>query len=218
MTLIYLVRHAQCVGNVEKRLTGCHDYALTKEGKIQAQYLKKYLGNIKFDCVYSSTFRRAIETVKPIADMQGLSVQTYKELSEMDFGSYDGYTWEEVDKLDKTIMHNSKKEIIGIPKQETTKHVQERMMKIIKILAEKNNNKTILICSHGIAIEAFLRGITKVPFNIDSKKYSQNNTSVNIISYNNINEQFTIKKLSEMEHLLVNDKDKKFDVKKVDIA
>lgn len=218
MTLIYLVRHAQCVGNVEKRLTGCHDYALTKEGKNQAQYLKKYLGNIKFDCVYSSTFRRAIETVKPIADMQGLSVQTYKELSEMDFGSYDGYTWEEVDKLDKTIMHNSKKEIIGIPKQETTKHVQERMMKIIKILAEKNNNKTILICSHGIAIEAFLRGITKVPFNIDSKKYSQNNTSVNIISYNNINEQFTIKKLSEMEHLLVNDKDKKFDVKKVDIA
>lgn len=202
MTLIYLVRHAQCIGNVEKRLTGYHDYELTEEGKIQAQNLAEYLRDVKFDCIFSSPFKRTVNTVRPIAEMQGLEIETYRDLSEMNFGSYDGYTWEEVDKLDKTILHNSQKEIMGIPKQEKTEHVQERMMSVIKNLAEENLNKTILICSHGISIEAFLRGISKLPFNVDSKKYSQINTSINIICYNNENGQFEIKELNKTEHLL----------------
>lgn len=202
MTLIYLVRHAQCIGNVEKRLTGYHDYELTEEGKIQAQNLAEYLRDVKFDCIFSSPFKRTVNTVRPIAEMQGLEIETYRDLSEMNFGSYDGYTWEEVDKLDKTILHNSQKEIMGIPKQEKTEHVQERMMSVIKNLAEENLNKTILICSHGISIEAFLRGISKLPFNVESKKYSQINTSINIICYNNENGQFEIKELNKTEHLL----------------
>lgn len=202
MTLIYLVRHAQCIGNVEKRLTGYHDYELTEEGKIQAQNLAEYLRDVKFDCIFSSPFKRTVNTVQPIAEMQGLEIEIYRDLSEMNFGSYDGYTWEEVDKLDKTILHNSQKEIMGIPKQEKTEHVQERMMSVIKNLAEENLNKTILICSHGISIEAFLRGISKLPFNVDSKKYSQINTSINIICYNDENGQFEIKELNKTEHLL----------------
>lgn len=202
MTLIYLVRHAQCIGNVEKRLTGYHDYELTEEGKIQAQNLAEYLRDVKFDCIFSSPFKRTVNTVRPIAEMQGLEIETYRDLSEMNFGSYDGYTWEEVDKLDKTILHNSQKKIMGIPKQEKTEHVQERMMSVIKNLAEENLNKTILICSHGISIEAFLRGISKLPFNVESKKYSQINTSINIICYNNENGQFEIKELNKTEHLL----------------
>lgn len=202
MTLIYLVRHAQCIGNVEKRLTGYHDYELTEEGKIQAQNLAEYLRDVKFDCIFSSPFKRTVNTVRPIAEMQGLEIEIYRDLSEMNFGSYDGYTWEEVDKLDKTILHNSQKKIMGIPKQEKTEHVQERMMRAIKKLAEENLNKTILICSHGISIEAFLRGISKLPFNVESKKYSQINTSINIICYNDENGQFEIKELNKTEHLL----------------
>lgn len=201
MTLIYLVRHAQCTGNVEKRLTGYHDYELTEEGKIQAQNLAKYLENVQFDCIFTSPFKRTIDTVEPIAKKQGLKIETYRDLSEMNFGLYDGYTWEEVDKLDKKILHNDKKEIMGIPKQEKTIHVQERMAQIIKNLVKENCNKTILICSHGISIEAFLRKIAKLPFYIDSKKYSQINTSINIVSYDSETEQFEIKELNKTEHL-----------------
>lgn len=119
----------------------------------------------------------------------------------MDFGIYDGYTWNEVDKIDHKIMHNSKKEIIGIPKQETTKQVQKRMKKIMKKIVKDNPNKTILVCSHGIAIEAFLRGIAKIPFNVESKKFSQGNTSVNIVSYDEKTRKFIIKDISNTNHL-----------------
>lgn len=33
-TILYLVRHTQTIGNVEKRLTGREDYELTFEGKM----------------------------------------------------------------------------------------------------------------------------------------------------------------------------------------
>lgn len=199
MTIIYLVRHAQCVGNVEKRLTGWHDYDLTKEGENQAKSLAKHLKNIKFDTIYASPFKRTINTVKIIADKNNLKINTCKNLSEMNFGSYDGYTWEEVDKIDSTIMHNSKKEIMGIPEQETTKHVQDRMMKTMQKIAEENKGKIILVCSHGISIEAFLRRIDNIPFNKESKKYSQGNTSINIVEY--CDGKFSIKGLNENKHL-----------------
>lgn len=43
MTDVYLIRHAQCIGNIENRLTGKEDYDLTNEGKIQVQLLTEYL-------------------------------------------------------------------------------------------------------------------------------------------------------------------------------
>ena len=201
MTDVYLIRHAQCTGNVENKLTGKGDYDLAEEGKMQVQLLTNYLKNIKFDKVYSSPLKRTIKTIAPIAKLENINIQLSQELEEMDFGIYDGFTWEQVDKLDNKIMHNSKKEIMGIPKQETTKQVQKRMKKIMKRIVKENPNKTILVCSHGIAIEAFLREIAKVPFNVESKKFSQGNTSVNIISYDEKKKKFYIKDLCETKHL-----------------
>ena len=64
----------------------------------------------------------------------------------------------------------------------------------MKKIVKENPNKTILVCSHGIAIEAFLREIAKVPFNVESKKFSQGNTSVNIISYDEKKEKILYKR------------------------
>jgi len=68
-------------------------------------------------------------------------------------------------------------------------------------IAQENPNKTILVCSHGIAIEAFLRSIVQIPFNIESKKFSQKNTSINIVFYDEKSKKFFIKELCETEHL-----------------
>ena len=47
----------------------------------------------------------------------------------------------------------------------------------------------------------FLREIAKLPFNVESKKFSQGNTSVNIISYDEKKKKFYIKDLCETKHL-----------------
>ena len=48
-TKLYIVRHAETIGNIEKRLTGRKDYELTEKGLASTEKLAKRLSNIKFD-------------------------------------------------------------------------------------------------------------------------------------------------------------------------
>lgn len=198
MTNLYIIRHAQSIGNIEKRLTGKQDYKLTKEGTFQVEKLTNKLEKICFDCAYSSTSIRAIDTIKPLVEKSGLKINLIPELREMYFGIYDGYKWEEVNKLNPNIhkMHIKTNEIIGIPKQETTQEVAERMYNVILKIAKDNKNKNILIASHGVAIEAFLRKISGDPFIIKIEEYSQKNASINKVVYNEDRNEFIIEILN----------------------
>ena len=198
MTNIYLIRHAESLGNIEKRLTGRVDYNLTDKGYEQVKVLTEKLKDVHFDVAYSSPFVRTIETIKPIADLNNLDITKENKLSEMYFGIYDGFKWEQVDEIDSSISNNRKQtnEISGIPRQENTKQVENRMYDAILDIINENKGKNILISSHGVAIEAFLRKITGEPFCIKKQEYSQKNTSINIIQYDEQNNKLEIKLLN----------------------
>ena len=202
-TKIYIVRHTQTIGNIEKRLTGREDYELTEIGKEYIKKLEKRLSKIKFDKIYSSTSGRAIKTVEPIAKKQNINIIKTSELCEMYFGIYDGWKWEDVNAVNPKIKQNQieTNEIMGIPNQETTKEVAERMYNIIDKIVKENEGKTILISSHGVAIEAFIRKITNTKFSENKEKNSQKNTSVNIISYDSEKKQYKVELLNDLSHL-----------------
>ena len=143
--------------------------------------------------------------VQKIADINNLQIEQDENLCEMYFGIYDGWKWEDVNNVNPTIKQNQIKvnEIMGIPDQETTKQVEERMTNAITRIARENKGKTILICSHGVAIESFIRGITKQPFNINIEKNSQKNTSVNIINYDFEKNEYEIELLNDISHLML---------------
>lgn len=203
MVNIYLVRHAQSTGNVEKRLTGREEYLLTSDGKKQVEKLTNSLKNVKFEKAYSSPSIRAIDTIKPLAKLNNLEIEINENLSEMYFGIYDGWKWEEVNKINPNIHENHIKtnEIQGILNQETSKQVADRMYKIVSKIVCENIGKTILIASHGVAIEAYLRKITKVPFLHEREEYSQKNTSINVIQYNEEKNEYKLKELNNIKHL-----------------
>ena len=202
-TKIYIVRHTQTIGNIEKRLTGREDYELTEIGKEYIKKLEKRLSKIKFDKIYSSTSGRAIKTIEPIAKKQNINIIKTSELCEMYFGIYDGWKWEDVNAVNPQIKQNQieTNEIMGIPNQETTKEVAERMYNIIDKIVKENEGKTILISSHGVAIEAFIRKITNTKFSENKEKNSQKNTSVNIISYDSEKKQYKVELLNDLSHL-----------------
>ncbi len=195
MTSIFLIRHAECEGNVINALAGRTDFKLTARGKETAEKLVEKLKKYSIDNIYSSPSSRCIETIKPVADYFKLNINICEDLSEKDFGIYDGMTWKEVEKLEPEILDNKQKynEIIGIQGQETTEHVKERMNICMQRIVKENNNKCIAICSHGCAIESFLRSIDHITQKQEKKKYAQKNGSVNVLQYEN--NQFKIIKL-----------------------
>lgn len=204
ITKIYLVRHTQTVGNIEKRLTGRLDYELTDDGKRYVELMTERLKKIKFNNVYSSTTGRTIKTVKTLAELNKKEIIISESLCEMYFGIYDGMKWENVNKINPKIAENHRKtnEIKGIPEQETTEVVANRMYEYIRRVAIENCGGTILIGSHGVAIETFLRKITGEPFLVKIQEYSQKNTTVNIIEYDSELDKFKVVLLNDFSHLV----------------
>ena len=200
-TRIFIVRHTETVGNIEKRLTGRQDYEVTPRGEKLIQKLTTELSNIKFDKIYSSTSGRAIKTVENLAKLNNLVIETKEDLCEMYFGKYDGWKWEDVNRIQPEIKQrqNEINEISGIEEQETMEHVADRMDKCIRNIVQANIGKTILISSHGVAIEAFLRKISGIPFSQEREKFCQYNVAINELEYEN--DKFKVIQLANIDYL-----------------
>ena len=80
LTTFILVRHA------EKAADGTKDPSLTAEGLARAGALAQALSDTPIDAIYSTAYKRAQETVLPVATAKGLPVLAYEA---MDGGQMD---------------------------------------------------------------------------------------------------------------------------------
>ena len=69
-TRVVFIRHAESDRNIKDGKTR----PLTTQGYVDAQRLPEALQGVPLDAVYSSPYRRAVETVQPLARIRGLEV------------------------------------------------------------------------------------------------------------------------------------------------
>jgi len=94
---LYLIRHAQSVGNAESRLQGQRDYPLTPDGERQADALAARLRDAGLAAVYASPLNRTMATAQQIAAACDLPIAQEPRLVEYDFGvAVSGLTWEAI--------------------------------------------------------------------------------------------------------------------------
>jgi len=96
MGRILLIRHGQPNWGDEPRYTGRTDLPLSELGERQAQRLAERLAGERLDAIYSTGMRRTDATAEALARERGLSVQTVAELTELDFGEWEGLTASEI--------------------------------------------------------------------------------------------------------------------------
>jgi 2,3-bisphosphoglycerate-dependent phosphoglycerate mutase len=99
-TTLLLIRHAQAADRDpegELLLSGQVDLALTRQGRLQAERLRRLAARLcPIDAVYSSTLRRAIDTARPLAEELGLLPRAWPTLRESSCGRLDGLSIAEV--------------------------------------------------------------------------------------------------------------------------
>lgn len=87
---LVLVRHGQSEWNVQHRMTGHTDVALTDMGRAQARQIAPHLAQLAvaqpFDTVWSSDLQRAVETATLALGPPRLD----RRLREIDFGNWEG--------------------------------------------------------------------------------------------------------------------------------
>lgn len=86
--LIYFVRHCRAAGQAPEA-------QLTKEGEEQAQELARFFKERKVSHIITSPFTRAIQSIEPTADSQGLQIEIDSRLSERVLSTEDLPDWME---------------------------------------------------------------------------------------------------------------------------
>ena len=95
-TTIVLVRHGETDWNRERRFQGHADTPLNGAGRAQSRDLAERLTAERVTALYTSPLRRAAETANIVGERLGLPIRTSEPMREIDVGSWEGLTIDEV--------------------------------------------------------------------------------------------------------------------------
>jgi broad specificity phosphatase PhoE len=135
MTTLLLVRHGETDWNAAGRLQGQTDRPLNEYGRRQAHELAAQLDGDGIAAIYSSDLVRARDTAEIVASRLGLPVDIDAGLREKDWGTWEGLTGAERDRV----------EFVG----ESTEAHAERVLRALRRIAERHPGERVLVVTHG---------------------------------------------------------------------
>ena len=93
---LILVRHGRTQWNQIGKVQGRTDVPLDEVGREQASLIARRLSTLKVDAIYSSPLSRAYDTAKAIAAFHDCGIRMAQELTEIQFGMWEGKTNQEL--------------------------------------------------------------------------------------------------------------------------
>ena len=142
MTTLLLARHGETDWNRELRIQGSSDIELNELGRRQAHSLAQELTDVDLDAIYASDLSRARATAAAVAAAHGLEVKLDRRLRERSFGSWEGLTREDLEKLPPDSHHDGESDDV----------VRERMLAAVRDIAAAHPGEQVLVVSHGGAL------------------------------------------------------------------
>ena len=158
MVKLILVRHALTVDNQKSRLSGQIDSSISEEGREQIDKITNYLKDFDIDKIYTTTSSRTKDTVKKLSELKSIEIIEKESLKEISFGDFEGLTFDEIkDKYPKEFQDMIEKGYeYKYPNGESLIDSYNRVCIELDNIISNNDNRTILICSHGGTIRNIL--------------------------------------------------------------
>ena len=184
MTEIIIIRHGETEWNQTGRFQGHSDVPLSETGRAQAEALGRNLALDHVDVIYASDLTRALETATPLAARFGLTVTPDPLLRELNFGAWEGQSFNDVNAENPDAMKQfyNDPERAGIPHSEPFPDFQKRVAGRVREIVAEQRGKRIVIVSHGASIRILLADILAMPIR-SIWHISQFNTAVNKIRF-----------------------------------
>lgn len=187
MTKIYLVRHAEAMGNVEEFFQGQTDCELSEKGKKQLELLAERFRDIPIEAIYSSPLKRTIDTAEAVNKYHNLPIIRDDGLIEINGGVWEGKPWADLPKL-YPVEHDlwqNKMQDFYVADGERMTEVFERVKNAVDKIAAENDGRTIAVVSHGCALRNFLCYAMGKPISALKDVGWSDNTAVSLVEYEN---------------------------------
>lgn len=166
--IIYLVRHVETQGNIERRFNGVTESEYTEYGRYMKEELIKEFINLHeenpFDKIFTSPTRRAADTAETLAQQIEVDLEYSDALLEYNFGIFDGLLPEEAEKKDseayfKWINNHLYERIPGGDSYEEKFNQATQYLEGIL----KKDYKSIIIVTHGATLRCLLTYLLDLP-------------------------------------------------------
>ena len=160
MGSLYFVRHGETYWNVENKICGATDIALTPFGHEQAVRTAEEIvrSGIRFDEIISSPLIRARDTAEHISKITGVPMRTDVRLTEQNFGKYESTA------RDGAEFRKAKEQFVDrFGSGESMLHLAQRIYNLLdELKADPEGRSFLLVAHNGIArvVESYYRPMT----------------------------------------------------------
>jgi len=201
MTRIILVRHGQTEWNRVERFRGRADVPLNETGRAQAELTaRRIAAEWRPMAVYSSPLLRAVRTAEVIAGHFDLPVQVHPDLTDINYGKWQGLTPDEVREQWPKMIDDwyNKPASIRIPGGETLEELRSRALGAIDELVKRHDGQTIVVVGHTVINRIILLGVLGLG-NDRFWRLRQDTCAIN--SFEAEGDDFTLVSLNDTFHL-----------------
>jgi broad specificity phosphatase PhoE len=154
---LIVIRHALTEANEQEFINGQFDDLLSENGRKEIPSIVKKLHPYKFDVIYSSPLKRAMETAMPVAEDHKVEIDVDRHLIEVNMGSFTRKPFAST--VEELGMHSS--ELLNTYAYdlrsyggESSEEVKHRVNSFLSDL-KTSNHSSVLVVTHGGIIRWF---------------------------------------------------------------
>lgn len=158
---IYLARHGQSESNLERRLCGQRDPALSALGLEQSRQLARVLADVPLRAIFTSTLKRTVQTAEPTALACGLPTLALAGLKELSLGVLEGRFRDERDPEAQALWRRRKADPARFcaPGGESFQDLEARVLAALGEILAGAPAGAALIVGHRESNRALLKGL-----------------------------------------------------------
>jgi broad specificity phosphatase PhoE/ribonuclease HI len=168
-TTLVLVRHGVTDHTRERRFSGglrSTNPGLSDEGRDQIRATADWLAPLgeRIDAVVASPVRRARESGEILAERLGVPIEDEPGFAEMEFGTWDGLTFDEVAATERVALEKWLGSLDERPGGgESLLMVQERVLAALERLLARHAGRTVVVASHVTPIKVVVAEALQAP-------------------------------------------------------
>jgi phosphoserine phosphatase len=172
VTRIILTRHGHVDGIKPPRFRGRTDVPLTALGVAQANATAERIAAVsRPTAIYTSPMSRCIATGEAIARACGVPSQVLDELNDLDYGSWQWKTHEEVRSafVEQYETWHTAPQLFRFPQGESLQDLVTRAANVLRNVLQRHRDQTVVLVSHDSVNRALLTQVLDQPLSAYSR-------------------------------------------------
>jgi len=164
-TILWLIRHPEPDASARGLCYGSLDVRLSPEGVQRARAISERLRQEHFDAICTSPKQRCTETARVVAVGRGCPVTPNDALRELDFGAFEGLSYDEIAARYPAVYRQWMEDPTGtdFPGGETFCQMSTRVLEAVRALLARHSGQSIALVTHGGPIRVILADALGMP-------------------------------------------------------